>query len=88
MPSALAFPGGMIGLADTVGSWPMMLTTSLGPVPQFSMMSGSRTNLALGTLQAATGTHLQVSQGGSVFLRSDGRGWLVECMSGTLVLTP
>jgi hypothetical protein len=85
LPSAAVNPGGNLMITDTLGvfSAGYLITGSM------AMQSGSLLpTLAQGSAKSINGTKLTVSQGGSVGFWSDGKGWLVCAMSGTLTMAP
>jgi len=79
LPLAATWPGGQLLVTDTNGYFPYLITGSI------AMMSSSN---AAGQLKSVNGTKLTALPGSSVGFWSDGKGWLVTAMSGTLTLAP
>lgn len=79
LPAASAWAGGTLLVTDTLGFYPYLITGSI------AMMSSSN---QAGQLKSVNGTKLTALAGSSVGFWSDGKGWLVTAMSGTLTLAP
>lgn len=82
LPAASAWPGAELLLTDTLGIYPWMLTGTI------SMPGTGSVANALTSMSSSLGTKLFVSQGGTVGLWSDSKGWMVSAVSGTVSLRP
>lgn len=87
VPSPASYPGAMIIVKDTLGSFPYLLTGSAVETGRalFCKMSGSTSP---GASQASLGgTALSVTPKGSVVLVSDSVHWLIMAGSGSFTLS-
>jgi len=74
LPTASYYPGSTVTVTDAVGLFSYKLVASA-----VSMMSASGASIV-----SKNGTTLAMSAGGTVSVLSDGKGWLVHAVSGTL----
>ena len=86
VPSPATYPGGMLGLVDTLNVYPFLLSGAAGAV-----VSGQKMFVANGAIFDVTGTLLSpkvagsitCQKGASISLISDGLRWLVLGASGS-----
>ena len=81
LPAASAFPGGQLLVTDPLGQFPYLLSGTV------SMISTLVTGSSVDTVSSLAGTKLNVTAGSTVGLWSDGKGWLVTAVSGSVRLS-